>query len=48
VTTPPQMVIAALDAALAYLNGNKVEKVLLYPLDLVTKDNAKEFADQIY
>ena len=48
VTTPPQMVIAALDAALAYLNGEEVDKILLYPLDLVTKDNAEQFEDQIY
>jgi ribose transport system substrate-binding protein len=48
VTTPPQMVIAALDAAMAYLNGEQVEKTLLYPLDLVTKDNAAQFEEQIY
>ena len=48
ITTPPQMVIAALDSAIAVLEGGTVDKVHYYPLDLVTKENASQFESQIY
>ena len=48
ITTPPQMVIAALDASIKFLEGGKVEKTLYYPLDLITKGNVDKFKDQVY
>lgn len=48
ITTPPQMVIAALDASIKFLEGGKVEKTLYYPLDLITKENVGKFQDQVY
>ena len=49
ITTPPAMVIAALDALVATLEGNPpAEKTLYYPLDLITKENADDFKDQLY
>ena len=48
ITTPPQMVIAALDAVITTLEGGTVEKTLYYPLDLITKDNVDQFLDQVY
>lgn len=48
ITTPPQMVIQGLDALITKLEGGTVEKRLLYPLDIVTKENAAEFEYQTY
>lgn len=48
ITTPPQMVIAALDASIKFLEGGQVEKTLFYPLDLITKENVDQFLDQVY
>lgn len=48
ITTPPQMALAALDASIEFLEGGTVEKVLYYPLDLITPENIDEFEDQIY
>ena len=48
VTTPPQMVIQGLDALITKLEGGTVEKRLLYPLDIVTKENAADFEYQTY
>ena len=49
ITTPCAMVIPALDAVVTVLEGGTVtEKTMYYPLDLVTKENAEQFKDQVY
>lgn len=49
ITTPCAMVIPALDAVITVLEGGTVtEKTMYYPLDLVTKENAEQFKDQVY
>ena len=49
ITTPCAMVIPAIDALVTVLEGGTVaEKILYYPLDLITKENAEQFKDQLY
>lgn len=49
ITTPCAMVIPALDALITVLDGGThTEKVLYYPLDLITAENADDFKDQLY
>lgn len=48
ITTPPAMVIAAMDACITTLEGGTVGKTLYYPLDLITIENYKDFEDQVY
>lgn len=49
ITTPCAMVIPAIDSLVTVLEGGTVtEKTLYYPLDLVTKENADQFKDQLY
>ena len=49
ITTPCAMVIPAIDAIVTVLEGGTVtEKTQYYPLDLITKENADQFKDQLY
>ncbi len=49
ITTPCAMVIPAIDAVVTVLEGGEVtEKTMYYQLDLITKDNADQFKDQLY
>ena len=48
ITTPMKMVLDAVDAAIDYLNGKPVPMVKNIPVDIVTKENAKAFSDQVY
>ena len=49
ITTPCAMVIPAIDSVVTVLEGGTVtEKTQYYQLDLVTKENADEFKDQLY
>lgn len=49
ITTPCAMVIPAIDSLVTVLEGGTVtEKTQYYPLDLVTKENADQFKDQLY
>ncbi|HHU54086.1 MAG TPA: sugar ABC transporter substrate-binding protein [Clostridiaceae bacterium] len=48
ITTPPQMVLDAIQALVDHLDGKEVEKRILQPLDIVTKENAAEFEYQAY
>lgn len=43
------MVIPAIDAVVTVIEGGTVtEKTQYYPLDLITKENAEQFKDQLY
>lgn len=49
ITTPCAMVIPAIDAVVTVIEGGTVtEKTQYYPLDLITKENADQFKDQLY
>ena len=48
ITTPMKMVLDAVDAAMDYLAGKPVPLVKNIPVDIVTKENAKAFEDQVY
>lgn len=48
VTTPPQMVLDGVQALVDHLEGKDVDKRILQPLDIVTKENAEEFEYQTY
>ena len=49
ITTPCAMVIPAIDSLVTVLDGGEVtEKTQYYQLDLITKENADDFKDQLY
>ena len=48
ITTPMKMVLDAVDAAMDFLAGKPVPLVKNIPVDIVTKENAKAFEDQVY
>ena len=47
-TPPPMMLDNALEALVTVLEGGEVEKRINADLDIVTKDNAKDFEYQVY
>jgi ribose transport system substrate-binding protein len=48
ITTPMEMVIDAVEAAIDYLNGKPIPPVKNIPVDIITKENVKAFESQVY